>query len=168
MASPKSVWPSDLATADRVADSAWKTVSTYMQTNTSPLGYRPPHVNTHHARTPFKPHLRFWNRLILVLYVETIRGGEELSVQRELIRRRRNHKCLTRAAEPATRGVDMEVPHLAESRQLWLSLPSLDADSTFSVKTKHDTQAGKQVGKKDVSDEASCTKMACSLEVGKN
>ena len=62
----------------------------------------------------------------------------------------------------------MEVPDLAESRQLWLSLPSLDAESTFSVNTKHDTQAGKQVEKKDVRDEASCTKMACSLEVGKN
>ena len=62
----------------------------------------------------------------------------------------------------------MEVPHLAESRQLWLSLPSLDAESTFSINAKHDTQARKQVGEKEVGDEASCTKIACQLKVGKN
>ena len=47
----------------------------------------------------------------------------------------------------------MEVPDLADSWQLWLSDPSLAAESTFSANMKNDTRGGKQVGRKDVREE---------------
>lgn len=62
----------------------------------------------------------------------------------------------------------MEVPARANSWQLWLSVPSLPAESTFSGNAKHETQVGKQVGKKNVRDEASFSKVAGRLEVGRN
>ena len=48
----------------------------------------------------------------------------------------------------------MEVPDLADSWQPWLSVPSLDVESTFSANAKHDPQADKRFEGKDVRDEA--------------
>lgn len=39
---------------------------------------------------------------------------------------------LTIAADPATMGVDMDVPDVAYNWQLWLLVPSLPADKTCS------------------------------------
>lgn len=74
---------------------------------------------------------------------------------RRRLRTEKNHtaplKNLTKAAEPATRGVDMEVPDWADSWQLWLSDPSLPAESTFSANAKGGTQrqAGREVGRQE-------------------